>query len=140
MNMQSFLFAAVLSFLAASSCPAQDSEALALLVSHSDAVVIATYAPSEGLIMRSGGASYVGEDFKDVVTLSGEKAPQTLLVKFVRWGGDEARPFKPGQRFILFLKYCHTTVSWWELSDMLFGCQPYTHGLELSVSEAAKSR
>lgn len=107
-------------------------------MAHSDAVVIATSVESHRG-MRSG-ANYVVEYFKDVVTLSGKAVPQNLQVNFARELRDDPTPFKPGQRFILFLKRYHTNAWYWELSDTLFGCQPYTHGLEYSVSEAAKSR
>ncbi len=112
---------------------------MALLVAHSDAVVVATSVESHQA-MRSGGANYVDENFRDVATLSGEAVPQMLHVSFARWGNDDPTPFKPGQRFILFLHRYHTNAWYWELSDILSGCQPDTHGLELSVSEAAKAR
>ena len=138
MDARPFLFTAGLALLAASSGRAQNTDALTSLMAHSDAVVVATSVESR-LGMRSG-ANYVGEYFKDVVTLSGETMPQDLHVNFVRELRDDSTPCKPGQRFILFLKRYHMNAWYWELSDDLFGCQPYTHGLEYSVSEAAKPR
>ena len=64
--------------------------------------------------------------------------PQTLSVGFSRRLEDDTTPHKPGQRFILFLKRGGPGLEW-NLADRFFGCQPYTHGLEHGVSEAAKS-
>lgn len=147
MNARSLLFLAILPLLAASSCPAQEETqdefaALKLLLSHSDAVVAVTSVKSE--IGPRFGAWYVNESFKDVVTLAGEPMPKTMTVEFKREFGDDTTPFKPGQRFILFLKCRHIThvtpaFDVWELTDNLFGCQPYTKFLEGCAKGAAEA-
>ena len=140
MNAPSLLILVVFSLLAASPCPAEDAEdvsdALNLLLAHSDAVIVATSVKSE--TGPRFGFRVVSESFKDVVTLAGEPMDATLTIGFERSLLDDPTPFKPGQRFIIFLKRRHGTGAW-ELTDSLFGCQPYTQGLEGCVSAAAKS-
>ena len=140
MNVLSFLVLVVFSLLAVSPCRAEDeenvSDALNLLLAHSDAVIVATSVKSE--IGPRFDIRVVSEFFKDVITLAGEPMDKTMTMGFERSLFDDPTPLKPGQRFILFLKRRHGTGVW-ELTDPLFGCQPYTRALEGCASAAAKS-
>ena len=129
-----FLLGLVACVSAPSVCRAQ-TESLAFLVSHSDSVVVATCTHS-GRAYADGFTARATDDFDVVSVLAGKPTQKNIGVVFFRDREEPDRPFKLGQRVILFLRHARTTSPEWELADRVLGCQDATRSLEAAVGES----